>query len=143
MASTIAIFTTFLVFISSICAALHEVIPSNFLLPPAGISLQALNSDGNGRFPVATSIAFINNGNPLSIDCSNFHAYTDSSWGFFENRGCELVLQVTYPPNCPFYVHDPEFDGNITLGASDAFDAFSFFGPWLPDTSKIVFHSGI
>jgi hypothetical protein len=48
---------------------------------------------------------------------------------FFENRGCELVLQITYPPNCPFYVHDPEFDGNITLGASDAFDAFSFFGP--------------
>jgi hypothetical protein len=98
--------------------------------PLVGISLQLLNFDRNVCFPVATSIAFINNGNSLSIDCSKFNAYADSSWGFFlETRGYKLALQVTDPPNYPFYVHDLEFDGNITLGVSGAFDAFSYGYP--------------
>jgi Domain of unknown function (DUF4360) len=129
-----------MVFISPICSAPLEAIPSNFMPPPAGISLQVLNADGNGCFPVAARASFINNGNSLSIDYNNFNAHSDFSLGFSDDLGCELVLQATYPPNYSFYVHDPEFDGNVTLATTGVaqFDTFTFFGPWISDISKMA-----
>jgi hypothetical protein len=140
MASQFSIYAALLVFISSISAAPLEAIPSNFVPPPAGLSLKVLNADGNGCFPIAANVSFQHDGNSLSIDYSNFIAYTDFSLGFFDDRGCELVLQVTYPPNYSFYIHDPAFDGNVTLGTGGVaeFDTYSFFGPWLADTKKMV-----
>lgn len=140
MASQFSIFIIALVFIYSISAAPLEEIPSSFVPPPAGISLNVLNADGNGCFPIAANVSFQRDGNSLSIDYSNFIAYTDFSLGFFDDRGCELVLQVSYPPNYSFYIHDPAFDGNVTLGTGGVaeFDTYSFFGPWLADTNKMV-----
>ena len=121
------------------CATPHAVIPSSFVQSLAGISLQVLNLDGNACFPVATSIAFINNGNSLSIDCSNFNAYTDSSWGIFSKTGAANWSFKLLNHTIVHFTSTISNSMKISLlGVSSAIDAFSFFGPWLSNNSKIV-----
>ena len=135
MASRFTLLVTTLGLLSSISGAPLDTIPPTFVQPPAGISLQVL-SINSGNVHVNASAAFRDDGGTLDINYTTFNAHTETSVNFYQDHTTTVVLEVAYPAGYSFYVHDPEFDGQITLESRGAAHFFSsaYFGTIVSDT---------